>query len=264
MRVQLNGEEAYFSTGGRKHVEGRPFVIFLHGAGFSHLSFSQQTRAMAYDGYNIIAPDFPGHNLSSGAPLTSIINQAKWALELMSAVKCESAMVVGHSQGGLVALELARLAPERVAAIGFIATAAAIPVNDALIDLADKDHPAAVKAMVDWGHGRDAHMHENAWPGASNIFLGVEVMEQSDPAALLTDLRACNNYKGGMHAAAAIQCPTLCILADSDRMVGLKGGRALAAALGNNECHVLSNSGHMLPTERPRQINAMLRAFLER
>ena len=72
MKVQLNGSEVHVATGGRAHVAGRPFVVFLHGAGNCHLTWVSQTRALAYDNYNIIAPDMPGHNLSEGEPINGV------------------------------------------------------------------------------------------------------------------------------------------------------------------------------------------------
>lgn len=262
MKIEIDGSEVHVATGGRNHVEGKPFIVFLHGSGFSHLSFAQQTRSMAYDGYNVIAADMPGHYLSGGEPLATIEEQAAWSFKLLDALGAKKAVIVGHSQGGLIALEMANNHPNRVEAIVFVATASAIPVNAALVEMADTSHAKAVTAMVDWAHGADAHIHDNLMPGFSNIFLGIEVMEQSDVSALPTDLRACAAYSNGDNAAQSIKCPTLCILADSDKMTPVKAGKALATMLANNELHILKNTGHMVPSERPREMNALMRAFL--
>ena len=45
---------------------------------------------------------------------------------------------------------------------------------------------------------------------------------------LAVDLRACNDYKNGLKAAANINCPTLCILGDKDKMVPLDKGKKMA------------------------------------
>lgn len=264
MKVQLNKAEIHVGTGGREHVAGKPFVIFLHGAGNCHLTWVSQSRALAYDGYNIIAPDMPGHNLSGGEPLAGIEAQADWYLQLMDALSCEKAVLVGHSQGGLIALEIAAKAPERVTGIGFIATANAIPVNDALIGMAETKQHKAIAAMTAWGHGPEAHMHENTWPGASNITYGLEVMELNAETALATDLKSCAEFESGLEKAAGVKCPTICIFAEKDKMTPVKFGKALAGALPDNELHVLPGVGHMLPVERPREVNALLRGFLNK
>ena len=68
MKITVDGEEVHLSTGGREHRPDRPFVMFLHGAGFNHFTWVLQGRALAYDGYNIIAADMPGHCFSAGSP----------------------------------------------------------------------------------------------------------------------------------------------------------------------------------------------------
>ncbi len=137
MKITIGGNEVHVATGGRAHSEGLPFVVFLHGAGNSHLTWVSQTRAIAYDGYNVVAPDMPGHNLSKGDPIEGIDAQADWYVELLKALDCNGAVLVGHSQGGLIAMEIATSAPELVSGIAFVATAAAIPVNDMLINMAE-------------------------------------------------------------------------------------------------------------------------------
>lgn len=264
MKIEIDGVSVHVATGGRKHKDGLPFIVFLHGSGFSHLSFAQQTRSMAFDGYNVISADMPGHYLSDGKPIASIEGQAEWTLKVLDAFDARRAILIGHSQGGLIALEIASNAPERVEAIVFVGTAAAIPVNQALIDMAEKAPQKAMNAMVDWAHGSDAHLHDNQFPGASNIFLGVEVMGQSDGSALQADLKACNAYENGLEVAASLQCPTLCILSDQDKMTPPKAGKKLSEVLKSNETHVLANTGHMIPTERPHEVNSLVRAFLRK
>jgi len=262
MRFQLNGHEVYASTGGRDHVEGQPYLIFMHGAGSSHLVWSQQSRSFAYAGYNVLAVDFPGHNLSGGESLPNIEDQADWVLQIMDELDIKSATFVGHSQGGLVNLSIADKAPDRVQKLVFVATAAAIPVNDMLISTAETKEPRAKSSMTAWGLGPDAHHFENSVPGFSNIGNGLRTMDLNMEGALPVDLKACAGFEGGMDIAAKINCTTLCVLAAKDKMTPVKFGKKLADALPNNTLHVLPNSGHTIPTERPHELNAFLREFL--
>lgn len=107
-------------------------------------------------------------------------------------------------------------------------------------------------------------MHENTWPGASNITYGLEVMELNAETALATDLKSCAEFESGLEKAAGVKCPTICIFAEKDKMTPVKFGKALAGALPDNELHVLPGVGHMLPVERPREVNALLRGFLNK
>ncbi len=264
MKIEIDGNEVHVATGGKPHQDGLPFVVFLHGAGNSHLTWISQTRAIAFDGYNVIAPDMPGHNLSKGDPIEGIEAQANWYVDLLKALNCKDAVLVGHSQGGIIAIEIAKKAPELVKGIGFVATAAAIAVNDMLINMAENKQYRAISSMTSWGLGPQSHMHENTWPGASNVFMGIEVMELNQQAALPRDLKACAAYDNGLETAASLNIPTICIVAEKDKMTPVKLGKALAAALPQNEMHIIANSGHTIPHEKPREVNALLRGFLKR
>ncbi|MEC9343520.1 MAG: alpha/beta hydrolase [Pseudomonadota bacterium] len=264
MRLEVAGAQAYASTGGRPHVPGRPWIIFLHGAGGNHLTWLQQSRALAYDGWNVLAPDLPGHTLSEGLPIGDIAGQARWVLALMDEAGAESAVLVGHSMGGLVMLELARMAPKRVDGMVIIASAAAIPVNRNLIDMADTAEDTAILAMTSWALGPDAIVNDNNWPGGAHAGAGIRFMHQNHEGVLSVDLKACAAYADGIDAAGKVACPTLCILAGLDRMTPPKNGKALADALAASETLVIEGAGHTLPAERPRQVNAAIRDFLER
>ncbi|MEM9278111.1 MAG: alpha/beta hydrolase [Pseudomonadota bacterium] len=261
MRFEVRGNEVYASTGGRDHKEGQPYLILMHGAGASHLLWTQQSRSFAYAGYNVLAVDFPGHNLSAGEPLATVEDQADWLIEVMDALGIEKAVFVGHSQGGLVALSMADKVPDRVEKIAFVATAAAIPVNDMLISTAEAKEPRAKSSMTAWGLGPDAHHFDNTVPGFSHAGMGLRIMDLNPDGAVANDLKACATFEGGLDIAKSIKCPTMCVLARKDKMTPVKFGQKLAEALPDNVLHIV-DSGHTIPSERPHELNEYLRAFL--
>ncbi|MFK5981226.1 MAG: alpha/beta hydrolase [Rhizobiaceae bacterium] len=261
MQFEVNGSKVFASTGGREHTEGQPWVLFLHGAGNCHLTWTQQVRSFAYNGYNVLAPDMPGHNLSDGEPIFGIEAQAEWLIGVMDALNIDQAHLVGHSQGGIIALEAAILAPSKIVSITFVATAAAIPANPALIEMAEENPEKAFNLMVSWGSGTSAHTHDNSVPGVSLIDAGLRVMGLNAPEALATDLRSCASYENGVASAQKLTCPSLCIFAKLDKMTPVRSGRVLAENLTNNELHVLDGVGHTLPLEKPQEVNQLIKNF---
>ena len=262
MRFEINGTQAYASTGGREPKDGQPWLIFMHGSGSSHLVWTQQSRTFAYAGFNVLAVDFPGHNLSKGEALTTIEAQAEWMVCVMDALEIKTASFVGHSQGGLVALALSEIAADRVEKIAFVATAATIPVNEALISSAETQDGKAKSSMTSWGLGPEAHHYDNNMPGFAHSGIGLRTMDLNTGEALATDLKACAAYGRGLETAMSITCPTLCVFAGNDRMTPLKAGMKLAGALPDNTLHVLEKSGHYVPMEYPMELNGFLREFL--
>jgi pimeloyl-ACP methyl ester carboxylesterase len=96
---------------------GKTAVIFIHG-GFADRSFwSNQMKPFAKK-YRVIAVDLAGHGESGK-------NRTKWNLftfaqdvrAVMEKEKIQRAVLVGNSLGGPVALETARLVPNKVVAI---------------------------------------------------------------------------------------------------------------------------------------------------
>lgn len=261
MKVGVDRVVVHVATGGRAHVAGRPWIVLLHGAGHSHLIWVLQSRALAHDGWNVAAPDLPGHFLSGGEPLASVAEQAAFVARLMDELGAPRAVVAGHSMGGLVALELSRAAPERVSGLVLVATAAAIPVNARLIATARSDEELAFASMTSWGFGPDAHLNENTWPGGGHIGFSLDAMRLNRPGALAVDLEACNAYAAGMEAARGVAVPALGVFAEADRMTPVRNGLALGQAIPGCRTVVLAGSGHTVPTERPRELTAEMRSF---
>ncbi|MEM6277620.1 MAG: alpha/beta hydrolase [Pseudomonadota bacterium] len=262
MKITVKDTEVFASTGGRDFDPKGDVVLFIHGSGQNHLGFMLQHRFLANRGWQAITPDFPGHGQSKGTPLTSIEAMADWLAAFMEAVGIATAHIAGHSQGALVALELAARYGDKVRSATFIASALAIPVNDYLLGLAKDREPKAIRAMMDWGHGPTGHVHDHTMPGSSHMGLGSQLMASNTPGALYADLNACNSYEGGAEAAAKITCPTLCILGGEDKMTPIKAGRKLHAAL-KGEVLEIPHSGHMSITEQPWEVTQPLRRFLE-
>lgn len=260
MNLTLNKAAVHVATGGRTLDPKLPAVVFLHGSGLDHRTWALQTRWFAFNGYAVVAPDFPGHSLSGGRALTSIEKQADWLWALLDALKIKKASLIGHSQGALVALEAAARRPDRARSLSVIASGHAVPVNPALLDMAKNNKPAAVDAMLTWGFGDDHQFGVSVVPGQSPIGIGHRIMSANP---LHVDLNCSNNYKNGLEAAGMVNCPTQLILARQDKMTAVKGGLALRDALPNVQaCNILEDVGHMLPMEAPDAVLEHLAGFV--
>jgi pimeloyl-ACP methyl ester carboxylesterase len=262
MYFEVNGKQAFATTGGKPFDASKSTVVFLHGSGLDHTFWGLQSRFFAFRHYAVLVPDFPGHTNSEGPPLTSIEAMADWLHDVVSALGIGELSIVAHSQGCLVALEYASRYKESLKSVSFIASGLATPVNDALIKAAEENPESAIAMMVSWGFGPAGHLHQGPIPGNSMVAGGYKVMRGNVPGELATDLRACNAYTNGKAAAAAIDCPVQVILAGKDRMAPRKAGMELAAHLNNPELHIIEESGHMVPQEAPDRCRQLLRDFI--
>jgi len=259
MDLNVNGKHVFVATGGKEFDASLPTVVFMHGSGMDHRAWALQTRWFAFHGYSVLAPDLPGHSLSTGLPLESIEDMGKWLSQVIKAAGVSDVHLVGHSQGFLIALEAMPFLGNNVRSITAIGTAAAIPVNSALIETAEKSRAQAARMMVQWGFGQDAHMGISAVPGMQPIGIGNEIMSNNP---LAQDLIACNNYQQGSQRAQALTIPALVQLARQDKMTPIKQGLKLAKDFGVDPV-IFENSGHMIPIERPAECLDSLKHFIE-
>jgi len=258
VKLKVRNIETYASTGGKEFDPGLPTVMFIHGSGLDHRSWALQTRWFAYNGYSVLAPDFPGHSLSAGEALTSIEEMGLWLADFLKAAGVKRAHVVGHSQGFLCALELARQAPELVKSLTGIGSAAAIPVNPALIEASLQSAGTAAEMLLQWGFGRDSQLGMSAIPGMQPIAIGRQIMANNPLAA---DLQACADYVKGTEVAASLDVPAQMILAEQDRLTPIKAGKAVAEQLGAPWV-VIKGYGHMLPIEAPKRVLLLLQELI--
>ena len=116
----------------RSETPSYPPLLLLHGAGGTHLNWPAEIRRLA--GYEIYAVDLPGHGKSEGHGEQTIAGYAQGIISWMDSVQLYRAFLIGHSMGGMIALQLALDSPQRVSGLGLVSSGARLPVNPELIE----------------------------------------------------------------------------------------------------------------------------------
>ncbi len=261
MYFNVGGKQVFAATGGIPFDNHLPVVVFLHGSGLDHTFWGLHSRFFAFREYSVLALDLPGHTNSEGPAIATIEVMADWLDAVLGILGAENISIVAHSQGCLIALEYASRYPDKLNSVSFIASGLATPVNPDLIEAAEKKPDAAVAMMLSWGFGDAGQFHQDPIAGNSALASGRRVM-LGNTDALSADLRACDAYKNGKTAAAAVAAPKQVILADNDRMAPRKAGTELHNHLEESELSIIQNSGHMLPIEAPNECRKLLRDFI--
>ena len=228
----------------------------MHGSGLSHIVWSLHEQFYVAQGFNVLAIDLPGHGNSEGPALKSIQEISDWVKKLMNEINIKTITFVGHSQGSLVGIDFGSRYPELINKLVLVSGSYRMPVNQDLIDLAEAGDEKAVLLMMKWGYeGSKAFIGGN--PVKKIINSSREIRE-----ILAVDLNACNNYKDGKESLEKINCPTLCIFGDLDKMVPLEVGNKMAAMIKNSEKKVINNCGHMIIFERAFEMRKLVKEFL--
>lgn len=118
------------SSGGRQrlHYEDsggdKPAVVFCHSFAMDGSMFAPQLAAFA-DDYRCITWDQRAHGSSPASAAFDFWDSARDLLTLIEALGLQCPVVVGTSQGGFLALRVAILAPQRLAAVAVLGSSAA-------------------------------------------------------------------------------------------------------------------------------------------
>lgn len=262
MHFDVKGKQIFAATGGKPFDNTKPVVMLLHGSGLDHTFWGLYSRFFAFRNYAVLALDLPGHTDSDGPALESIEAIGDWLNDVVDALGIDNISIVAHSQGCLEALEFVSRYPSTVRTVSLIASGLATPVNPALIEAAENSPDKAISMMVGWGFGRAGHLHQGPIPGNSMMACGRKVLRRNVPDELATDLKACNAYRNGRNAAAAITCPVQVMIAGKDRMAPAKATTELVERLNNPEVHRFPECGHMIPQEAPERCRHLLQTFI--
>jgi pimeloyl-ACP methyl ester carboxylesterase len=261
MNFIVEGYPAYAYTGGRGFDARLPAVVFIHGAAFDHSVWQWQSRYLAHHGCSVLAVDLPAHGRSPGSARTAIEALGHWSVGLLDAAGIERAAFVGHSMGGLAALETALKHPARVTKLALLGTSVPMPVGDAFLAAARDDSPAALDMEAVWGHARLGALMQSGVPGTALLPASRRLNARVRAGVLAADLGACNDYRVGDDALAKLSMPTLVIAGKRDQMAPWKAGQSLAARIPGARL-VTVDAGHAMMVEAPRAVLSALRDFL--
>ena len=232
--------------------------MLMHGSGLTHIVWSLHEQFYVNQGYNVLSVDLPGHGNSDGPSLKSIEEISDWIKSLMKVLDIKKLIIIGHSQGSLVRIDFAARYPDLINGLVLVAGSYKMPVNQDLINYAEAGDEKAVLLMMKWGYeGSKAFIGGN--PVKKIINSSREIRE-----VLAVDLNACNNYKGGKESLGKINCSTLCIFGDLDKMVPLEVGNKMSLMIKNAEKKIINNCGHMIIFEKAFEMRQIVKEFLNK
>lgn len=191
------------------------------------------------------------------------------SLEAMARVALEQAPerfdLFGHSMGGRVALEVYRLAPDRVRRIAISSTGVHSlregerEKRQVLLDIARDE---GIEALID------------AWlpPMVAPRRLGEEALmepmramcRRAGVATFEAQIKALLGRPEQESLLSRIACPALVMTGSEDSWSPVPQHEAIAGALPDSELVVVPGAGHMIMPEAPEAVNAAIAHWLSR
>lgn len=262
--------EAYAYTGGKAFDAAKPTLVFIHGVLNDHSVWILQTRYLAHHGFNVLAVDLPGHGRSGGDAPASVEEAAQFVEALLDAAKVKQASLIGHSWGSLIALETAARLKDRITHIALVGTAFPMKVSPALIE-ASLNEPMKALQMVNVFSRATLSAPPSAlgpgtWVYGASMALGRRVLASNTQVNIFhRGFVACDSYANGLEAMAAVTCPVLFVLGESDQMTPPRAAKSLIdQAKAHDKTFTVAKvpMGHHQMTESPEETLDALKAFL--
>lgn len=173
--------------------------------------------------------------------------------------------LAGLSMGGYVALEVMRTAPERVARLALLATSARPDTPE---------QTAARRELI--ALARDGRfdevphrllprlVHPSALDDARALVATVVGMAEAvGPEAFARQEEAIIARPDSREYLPAISCPTLVLCGREDELTPLELHEEMAALIPGSQLRVIDECGHLSTLERPEEVTAALREWLE-
>jgi len=235
-----------------------PALVFVHGWCCDHTYFSPQFEYFA-SSHRVIAMDLPGFGKSDPVAPVEIGAYAAAVAEVCTALDLNAPVVVGHSMGGITAMEVAAQAPD-------------LPGAVVLVDPAPIDPPEETRSLL---AGLTAQLEGDRDGSARRDFIAaflfgpaddpdrkahiIESMSSVDAETAFQAFAAMSRWDGRA-AAARIRVPVLCLLAGA---TGINTPAHVHSLLPDADIGVTVGAGHFHQLEVPAQVNAMIERFLE-
>ena len=267
--VETNSGRAAFIEAG-----SGPPLILLHGLGTSAATWGPTIRALM-DRFTVIAPDLAGHGQSSGAPLRGSVEPLVKALDdLCAKLGLETAAVVGHSLGGLVAVRFALNHPDRVTHVVLVDAGGIGEEMSWLLRL------AAIPLLGKFVFGPSRlwlkHYHDRLFVPPGNVDTNLlRAIHRSHKLHVTADFmrRAVGSSAellGRVESAyllprlGEIAVPVLVLWGEQDRLFPVEQLERLRDTCPLVEIRTFPDVGHWPYAEVPDRFNAALIDFLER
>ena len=252
--------------------EGRgPVLLLLHGTGSSSASWRGLIPLLA-DRFTLVAPDLPGHGLSSAIPRgpSSLPVVARAVCALMHDLGLSPTFIAGHSAGAAISAQMVLGEASAVSRLAWIAPAltpfggvagiVAPPLARLLARSAWLPHLAAWRARDDAAVRRLIANTGSTLDQPGVEAYGALLRRPSHVAGALA-MMAGWDLAPLQRALPSIAAPVLLLHGDADRIVPCRQSGEAATRLRSARVETLAGLGHLAHEERPQRVAQALAAW---
>ncbi len=260
MKVEANGNQINYELSGKHDA---PTVVLSHSLG-SSLEMWNPQRAPLEPYYRVLCYDTRGHGSSQAPEGPYTLDQlGEDVVDLMNALKIDSAHFVGLSMGGMIGQYLALKHAERIRSLALCDTAAIIPQEAQPIwqERIDEAREKGLEALVGSTLER--------WftpPYLSQNPPGVQLIRRLFLSTPLSGYIGCSeairrlNY---IEQLSGLKLPTLIIVGQDDPGTPVEAAEEMHKRIPGSRMVVIPAAAHLSNVEQSEAFNQTLLEFLK-
>lgn len=262
--AEVNSAQIFYEEWG-----SGPAVLCIHGTGTYGVVYEWSMKPLA-DARRVIAYDRRGYARSGGEPAHRIADHVSDAVELLRALDGGPAAVVAQSGAGPIALALAAEHPELVSALVLAEPAyqvGLVPSLSAARGIGALQYRYSVRrrhreALL--GYFRWASRYESGGNGFDPLpEEWRETALRDNGPAIMRELLQLGIPWPSPSAVRGISCPVTLVVADNGEPVFRKTTHRVARLLPGAALTEAPGAGHLIPTDKPEEFEAIARTALD-
>lgn len=240
-------------------LNGKPPLLLIHGFASSTYTFRRMIPLLQHQ-FSIIALDLPGFGRSEKPTsfIYSLQNYAELMLECIQHFGISKPYIVAHSMGGQIALNMARIAPEKISKLillcssGYLRRAKKPLIYSSYLPFFEKFVHYYVRRKEVIDHLRNVVYNHSLISDELIDEFARPLEEKGFYQALIRLLRHREDLEP--HQLQKIQVPTLLIWGEEDKVVPVDIGYRLVHDLPRAHLIIYEKTGHLITEEKPEHV----------
>lgn len=246
----------YLDLDERSDKNGGLSVVFIHGAGSSHETWTMQINEFKGT-HRVLAPDLSGHGQSGPGPDNISIEEG-FTMEvaaLVNHLELGDFVLVGHSMGGGVVMAYALNGDLcKPAAITLVDTSPSLELSKLARGLAKE----TIETQFYLLKGRKNASSQEAY----DIVRREEDTKRRNPRVLTRDLAAADKFDV-TDRIGGISVPTFVLVGEHDDIISPNAAKQFEAALPRADIAVIKDAHHAAMLYNPKMFNQLLQKYLD-
>jgi pimeloyl-ACP methyl ester carboxylesterase len=234
---------------------GQP-LVFLHGAG--GLDMDKNFLATLAGNFHVYAPLVPGYGDSDEcAELRDMLDFTLHTWDVVGALGLKDPILVGFSMGGMIAAEMAAIAPNEVSRLALIAPAGLwmdqYPMPDFFAML-----PSELPPVLFY----DVEAGASAMSAGVNLddpaFLQAFLVQNAKQLGMAGKILFPIPERGLSSRLYRIKAETQLIWGDSDKLISPAYAQEFQRGISGAGITMIPKAGHLVPFEKPAEVAAAI------